>query len=179
MPNTTGTPTYRISIYRKADGLLLRSLRLQERADVWWDLDVQGPWPKPLHDASFGEKGSYHIESVDISHEHAVGQVSETRYREYPTLGEFADAFVKAWQGDPEPMNAYVAACAAVKAKHPKPPKPEEPPPVPPGPGGGGGDAKPVKPPGAKRKPRAPKAAAATRARSRTSIPTRVKGQKR
>lgn len=43
------------------------------------------------------------------------------RSREYPPLGEFADAFYWLQQGDSTKMTAYLEACAAVKAQYPAP----------------------------------------------------------
>lgn len=40
---------------------------------------------------------------------------------EYPPLTELADAIFWQQQGDDSKMEAYVAACEAVKAKYPKP----------------------------------------------------------
>lgn len=49
-----------------------------------------------------------------------------TEYRrlrapEYPPLTDLADAIYWNEQGDPSKLNAYVAACEAVKEKYPKP----------------------------------------------------------
>jgi len=66
-------------------------------------------------------RAEYSIEIVDASAEHALRECHRKRQMEYPSLGEFADAFVKMQSGDPSQMEAYVAACLAVKAKHPKP----------------------------------------------------------
>ena len=66
-------------------------------------------------------RAEYSVEIVDVSAEHALHECHRKRQMEYPSLGEFADAFVKMQSGDPSQMEAYVAACLAVKAKHPKP----------------------------------------------------------
>lgn len=42
------------------------------------------------------------------------------RVREYPPLSDLADALYWQAQGNGEPMERYVAACEAVKAKYPK-----------------------------------------------------------
>jgi hypothetical protein len=42
------------------------------------------------------------------------------RKLEYPPLSELADALVHQAMGNPVPMEEYVAACLAVKAKYPK-----------------------------------------------------------
>lgn len=42
----------------------------------------------------------------------------------YPPLADLADALVAQAAGDDAPLAAYVAACAAVKARYPKPPEP-------------------------------------------------------
>jgi len=42
------------------------------------------------------------------------------RFRKYPPIGELADALYWASTGDTSKLDAYYAACAAVKAKYPK-----------------------------------------------------------
>lgn len=68
-------------------------------------------------------KAEYAIEIIDLDQdpEYLLQQCHAKRQAEYPSLGEFADAFVKMQNGDASQMEAYVAACLAVKAKHPKP----------------------------------------------------------
>jgi len=68
-------------------------------------------------------KAEYSIEIIDLDQdpEYLLQQCHAKRQAEYPSLGEFADAFVKMQNGDPLQMEAYVAACNAVKAKYPKP----------------------------------------------------------
>jgi hypothetical protein len=68
-------------------------------------------------------KAEYSIEIIDLDQdpEYLLQQCHAKRQAEYPSLGEFADAFVKMQNGDASQMEAYVAACLAVKAKHPKP----------------------------------------------------------
>jgi hypothetical protein len=43
---------------------------------------------------------------------------AEKRAAEYPPMADYIDGVVK---GDQEQIDAYIAACIAVKAKHPKP----------------------------------------------------------
>ena len=45
---------------------------------------------------------------------------AEKRRREYPPAADYLDAVVK---GDQAQIDAYIAACLAVKAKYPKPPQ--------------------------------------------------------
>lgn len=68
-------------------------------------------------------RSEYTIEIVDLDQdpEYLLQQCHAKRQAEYPSLGEFADAFVKMQNGDASQMEAYVAACLAVKAKYPKP----------------------------------------------------------
>ena len=68
-------------------------------------------------------RSEYTIEIIDLDQdpEYLLQQCHAKRQAEYPSLGEFADAFVKMQNGDASQMEAYVAACLAVKAKHPKP----------------------------------------------------------
>lgn len=68
-------------------------------------------------------KAQYTVSIIDLSQdsEYLLQQCHAKRQAEYPSLGEFADAFVKMQNGDSSQMEAYVAACVAVKTKHPKP----------------------------------------------------------
>jgi hypothetical protein len=68
-------------------------------------------------------KAQYSIEIIDLDQdpEYLLQQCHAKRQAEYPSLGEFADAFVKMQNGDASQMEAYVTACLAVKAKYPKP----------------------------------------------------------
>jgi len=68
-------------------------------------------------------KAQYSIEIIDLDQdpEYLLQQCHAKRQAEYPSLGEFADAFVKMQNGDASQMEAYVDACLAVKAKYPKP----------------------------------------------------------
>jgi hypothetical protein len=68
-------------------------------------------------------KAEYSIEIIDLDQdpEYLLQQCHAKRQAEYPSLGEFADAFVKMQNGDSSQMEAYVTACMAVKAKYPKP----------------------------------------------------------
>jgi hypothetical protein len=43
------------------------------------------------------------------------------RVKEYPPLQDFADALYWAQRGDPSKLDAYLAACDAVKKKYAKP----------------------------------------------------------
>ena len=68
-------------------------------------------------------KAEYQIEIIDLLQdpEYLLQQCHMKRKTEYPSLGEFADAFVKMQNGDSTQMDEYVASCLAVKAKYPKP----------------------------------------------------------
>jgi hypothetical protein len=55
---------------------------------------------------------------VKIRH---TGDYRAARRAKYPPLEQLADALVHQQLGNPEPLKAYVAACAAVKAACPKP----------------------------------------------------------
>lgn len=68
-------------------------------------------------------KAEYVLEIIELEQdkEHLLQQCHLKRRIEYPSLGEFADAFVKMQSGDSSQMEQYVAACLAVKAKYPKP----------------------------------------------------------
>lgn len=47
-----------------------------------------------------------------------AAQYQRQRAREYPPIADYLDGVVK---GDQEQIDAYIAACQAVKAKYPKP----------------------------------------------------------
>ena len=65
----------------------------------------------------------YTISIIDLSQdpEWLLQECHRKRLQEYPSLGEFADAYVKLHQGDSSQMDAYVLKCIEVKNKHPKP----------------------------------------------------------
>jgi len=60
-------------------------------------------------------------EIVRLQADYDATQYQRNRQPEYPSLATFADAYYWAQKGDNTKMDAYVAACDAVKAKYPKP----------------------------------------------------------
>lgn len=50
--------------------------------------------------------------------ERAITQYKTNRAAEYPPMADYLDGIVK---GDQAQIDAYIAACLAVKAKYPKP----------------------------------------------------------
>lgn len=68
-------------------------------------------------------RSEYTVEIVDLDQDpvYLLQQCHAKRQAEYPSLGEFADSFVKMQNGDSSQMEAYVSTCLAVKAKYPKP----------------------------------------------------------
>jgi len=56
-----------------------------------------------------------------IAAEQAATAYQRQRAPEYPPLSDLADAIYWASTGDTTRIDAYYAACAAVKAKYPKP----------------------------------------------------------
>jgi hypothetical protein len=54
----------------------------------------------------------------EIELRHTLTAYQESRKAEYPSFIEYLDGIVK---GDQEQIDAYIAACLAVKAKYPKP----------------------------------------------------------
>jgi hypothetical protein len=115
------TPIYHFEVTGE-DGQHLGAYNAFERDGVWWETGPRGDYlldHSNRHDLGPPEKRK--ITKTDITHAFNSKKVVGARSKKYPALQEFADAFVKCWQGDPEPMNAYVAACTAVKAAHPKP----------------------------------------------------------
>lgn len=59
---------------------------------------------------------------MKISHK---SDYAKRRRQDYPRVEEFADAWVHWQNGNPAPMDAYVAKCNAVKARHPKRARPD------------------------------------------------------
>jgi hypothetical protein len=68
-------------------------------------------------------RATYTVEIVDLDTDPTwlLEQCHKNRKAAYPSLGEFADAFVKLQAGDVTQMNTYVVACNAVKTQYPKP----------------------------------------------------------
>jgi len=57
----------------------------------------------------------------EIAAEAAATQYQRQRQPEYPPISDLADALYWASEGDNTKLDAYYAACAAVKTKYPKP----------------------------------------------------------
>jgi hypothetical protein len=57
-------------------------------------------------------------EQERLAVEYAKNEYKENRRNEYPLITDYIDGVVK---GDQSQIDAYVAACQAVKAKYPKP----------------------------------------------------------
>ena len=53
-----------------------------------------------------------------LQQEHDKNIYKEQRAKEYPPITDYLDGIVK---GDQQQVQAYIAACLAVKAKYPKP----------------------------------------------------------
>lgn len=60
-------------------------------------------------------------EIVRLQVEHESTTYQRQRAPEYPSLAELADALYWSSTGDTTKLDAYYAACAAVKTKYPKP----------------------------------------------------------
>lgn len=54
----------------------------------------------------------------ELVRQYAVNEYKEKRRNEYPPITDYIDGVVK---GDQAQIDAYIAACQAVKAKYPKP----------------------------------------------------------
>ena len=54
----------------------------------------------------------------DATYEEHLARILGARSSEYPPMSDYLDGVVK---GDQAQIDAYVAACLAVKAKYPKP----------------------------------------------------------
>ena len=57
-------------------------------------------------------------EIVRLQAEYAAKEYQHKRAAEYPPITDYLDGIVK---GDQEQIDAYIAACQAVKTKYPKP----------------------------------------------------------
>lgn len=90
-------------------------------------VDEQGNELSPATDAITEEwvklRAEYTVSVIDLKEdaEWLLQECHRKRLMEYPSLGEFADAFVKLHSGDSSQMDEYVAKCLAVKEKNPKP----------------------------------------------------------
>jgi len=60
-------------------------------------------------------------ERTRLQAEYDATAYQRNRQPEYPSLADLADALYWSNQGDNTKLDAYYAACAAVKAKYPKP----------------------------------------------------------
>jgi hypothetical protein len=72
--------------------------------------------PRDAYDPATGavtKAGPIEIPAIPVTYR-------EERANAYPNLGDFADAIYWREHGNPEPFNAWLAACAAVKATYPK-----------------------------------------------------------
>lgn len=74
---------------------------------VWKDEDFIAPTKEEI----LAKK-----EELEVAH--SLVEYKELRKIEYPSFIEYLDGIVK---GDQEQIDAYIAACLAVKAKYPKP----------------------------------------------------------
>ena len=63
-----------------------------------------------------GDEVSYDLTAVNTYID--ANKYKEQRAAEYPPAADYLDAVVK---GDQEQIDAYIAACQAVKTKYPKP----------------------------------------------------------
>ena len=61
------------------------------------------------------------VAAAELTAEAAATQYQRDRKPEYPSLAELADALYWSSKGDETKLDAYYAACEAVKAKYPKP----------------------------------------------------------
>jgi hypothetical protein len=68
----------------------------------------------------WGEAGSYSVEVVDISHEHALEECIAARKAAYPTPEEFMNAF---FDGGEQAIEIMRQVRLTIKAAHPKPVK--------------------------------------------------------
>ena len=59
--------------------------------------------------------------AAELAAEAAATAYQRNRQPEYPPITDLADALYWSNQGDNSKLDAYYAACAAVKAKYPKP----------------------------------------------------------
>jgi hypothetical protein len=76
--------------------------------DLEW-LDTEQPQPT---------EAEITAEVARLQAEHERTEYQRKRAAEYPPMADYLDAVVK---GDQAQIDAYIAACQAVKAKYPKP----------------------------------------------------------
>jgi hypothetical protein len=63
-------------------------------------------------------KGEVETEAVRLEQLYIRNEYQRNRAMEYPPIADYIDGVVK---GDQEQIDAYIAACMAVKEKYPKP----------------------------------------------------------
>lgn len=69
-------------------------------------------------DADLDEIVQWNIDQLNTSYTPPTPTYADKRRVEYPPIEDYLDGVVK---GDQAQMDAYIAACQAVKAKYPKP----------------------------------------------------------
>lgn len=73
---------------------------------TWLDTEISKP-----------SKATLDAEVSRLQAEYAAKQYQRSRAAEYPPITDYLDGVVK---GDQQQIDAYIAACLAVKAKYPK-----------------------------------------------------------
>lgn len=74
---------------------------------TWYSEDIEKPTPAQIY-----------VEMERLQAEHDALEYQRLRAPEYPDFKEYLDGVVK---GDQAQIDAYIAACQAVKEKYPKP----------------------------------------------------------
>lgn len=80
------------------------------------DVYEQIIWHSP--DVAMPTKEQVEAEITRLEGVAVATQYKQSRQREYPPITDYIDGVVK---GDQAQIDAYIAACQAVKAKYPKP----------------------------------------------------------
>lgn len=66
-------------------------------------------------------KSEFDTEYASVQSDYDSKDYQRKRFRQYPSLKEFADAYYHAQKGDNTLMDAYISKCDAVKNDYPKP----------------------------------------------------------
>jgi hypothetical protein len=100
-------PNISTAIYSLANGVDF-ILRGETYSGLEWLGDEQ---TKPT-------ESQVNTELARLQAEYNIKQYQRNRAAEYPSIADYIDGVVK---GDQSQIDAYIAACQAVKAKYPKP----------------------------------------------------------
>jgi hypothetical protein len=86
-----------------------------------WDNSYEGIKPNELETRPTPTLAELEAVWPEVEAELKLEEIQRSRAEAYPPLGEFADAYYWAQNGDSSKMEEYVLKCAEVKNRFPKP----------------------------------------------------------